>query len=107
MGHPLLWLVQEWPARLPFRQACSGHALSIASFASLVGLLVRRSVRISKLAMFEELRASSKRGRRMGWRLCICPASVDHQLGVGDHAQVLHVVFDGPLEHAQQAGVLA
>ena len=31
---------------------------------------------------------------------------LDHQLGVGDDAEALDVVFDGPLEHAKKAGVL-
>jgi len=32
---------------------------------------------------------------------------LDHQLGVGDDAEALDVVFGGPLEYAEKAGVLS
>ena len=81
----------------------------MASLASRSASLLppRRVWRISKRSSRAARRlASSQSGRKAGIADLV-PALhlVDHQLGVGDHAQLSRAVLEGPLQHRQQAGV--
>jgi len=91
-------------------RSVASHAFVHGIVGQLVGLLVAAAQGVADLEAGNGARELSgflkQRPQDGAGDFVLALHLLDHQFGVGDHAQVLHVVFDGPPEHGQQAGIL-
>ena len=105
---PACGLEVGWLANL--RKCRFAHAAVHGVVGELVGMLVAAAEGVADLEAIDaagELSGFFKERAEDGaGYLVLALHLLDHQLGVGDDAEALDVVFDGPLEHAKKAGVL-
>ena len=88
----------------------SSHPLVHGFIGQTVGLFVSTAEGVADFEVLEvagEAQGLIKKGAERGALDLIEELHLlDHQLGVGDHAQALRLVLDGPAQDGQKAGVL-